>query len=209
MYKCSRLTSKNSMLSNVLVCRDHFTSNVQIMKRFYERFLSIRTLPVPVIAAINGPAIGAGLCLAGATDMRITAKNVKMGYTFVSLGLHPGMGATHFLPRTVNAQAAAYLLLTGKVVKGDEALKLGLVMECLEQESEVVPRSIDIARTIAEQSPVAVRALTRNLRAAHTGDADRSLWAEASSQGHSYASKDILEGINAVKEKRAPVFPGV
>ena len=72
------------------------TRNATIMRRFYERFLSVRRLPVPVVAAINGPAIGAGLAVALACDVRIAAADAKMGITFVGLGLHPGMGSTHF-----------------------------------------------------------------------------------------------------------------
>ena len=77
--------------------------NAVIMRRFYERFLSVRKLPVPVVAAINGPAIGAGLALALACDVRVASKDAKMGITFVGLGLHPGMGSTHFLPRLVGS----------------------------------------------------------------------------------------------------------
>ena len=76
-------------------------SNVTMMLAFYRRFLAVRRLPVPVVAAINGPAIGAGLCLALACDVRVAAASAQLGVTFTKLGLHPGMGATHFLPRIV------------------------------------------------------------------------------------------------------------
>ena len=77
----------------------------------------------------RGPASGAGLCLALACDVRVACAAAPIGITFVGLGLHPGMGATHFLPRLVGPQAAARLILTGDVVKGDEALRLGMVAE--------------------------------------------------------------------------------
>ena len=92
---------------------DSGSSNAVVMRRFYQAYLRIRELPVPVLAAINGPAIGAGLCFALAADMRVAGKSAKLGVTFVGLGLHPGMGATHFLPRLVGAQIASRLILTG------------------------------------------------------------------------------------------------
>jgi enoyl-CoA hydratase/carnithine racemase len=85
-----------------------------------------------VIAAINGPAIGAGLCFALGTDVRIAATDAKLGLTFAALGLHPGMGATHFLPSLVGHQIAARLLLTAEKISGAEALTLGLVSEAVD-----------------------------------------------------------------------------
>ena len=86
------------------------------------QFLSIRSLPVPTVAALNGPAIGAGLGVALACDCRVAAADAKLGLTFVGLGLHPGMGSTHFLPRIAGPAAAAKLLLSGRIVSGTEAL---------------------------------------------------------------------------------------
>lgn len=87
--------------------------NVDTMLAFYDRFLCLRSLPVPIIAAINGPAVGAGLCLTLACDLRVAARSAKLGFTFVHLGLHPGMGCTHFLPKIAGPQTAARLLLSG------------------------------------------------------------------------------------------------
>lgn len=136
--------------------------NAQIMRSFYERFLSVRKLPVPVVAAINGPAIGAGLCLALACDIRVASPTARLGVTFVSLGLHPGMGATHFLPLAVGSQVAARMMLTGEVITGEQALREGLVVS-LEEDTEGA--AIALAEKIAAQAPVAVRTCVRNLRA--------------------------------------------
>ena len=87
----------------------------------------MRKLEVPVIAAINGPAVGAGLCFALACDVRIAKPEARMGVTFVGLSLHPGMGCTHFLPKIVGPQVAARMMLTGELIKGDQAYKEGLV----------------------------------------------------------------------------------
>jgi enoyl-CoA hydratase/carnithine racemase len=105
--------------------KDTPSRNSIIMRRFYERFLSVRRIPVPVIACINGPAIGAGLALALACDVRVADKAAKMGITFVSLGLHPGMGSTFNLPKLVGHQQASLLMLTGKVIDSAEALRIG------------------------------------------------------------------------------------
>ena len=87
--------------------RDTPENNVAVMTEFYKRFLVLRRLPVPVIAAINGPAIGAGLCLAvGGADLRVASTGAKLGVTFTKLGLHPGMAATFFLPQLVGPQVS-------------------------------------------------------------------------------------------------------
>ena len=78
------------------------------MQEFYQKFLVLRSLPMPVIAAINGPAVGAGLCMAlGGADIRVASKSARMGVTFTKLGLHPGMAATHFLPNIVGPQVTS------------------------------------------------------------------------------------------------------
>src|SRR3954466_2771264 len=105
------------------------------MLPFYRAGLSIRTLEVPTIAAINGPAIGAGLCLALACDLRYAAAGAKLGVPFVKLGMHAGMGGTHLLPEVVGQAHARDLLLTGRVVDAEEALRIGLVSQVLDRES--------------------------------------------------------------------------
>lgn len=103
-------------------CKDTAARNSQIMHDFYHRFLAVRSLPLPVVAAINGPAVGAGMCLAMACDIRIAAKTAKMGFPFVSLGLHPGMGATHMIASVAGYETAYRLLLTGDMINGEEAM---------------------------------------------------------------------------------------
>jgi enoyl-CoA hydratase len=109
--RCLVLTGKGKAFSaggdlNFLKDRTKDTpyNNSKIMRAFYRRFLSLRNLPVPVISAINGPAIGAGFCVALATDIRVANPKAKMGLNFVKIGLHPGMAATHFLPQIVGTQ---------------------------------------------------------------------------------------------------------
>src|ERR1700712_6052951 len=97
------------------------------MMAFYRAWLSIRKLEVPTIAAVNGPAIGAGLCLALACDIRYAAAGAKLGAPFVRLGMNPGMAATYLLPNAVGEANARELLLTGRTVEAEEARELGLV----------------------------------------------------------------------------------
>jgi enoyl-CoA hydratase/carnithine racemase len=94
---------------------------------FYARYLAIRSLPIPTIAAINGHAIGAGLCIALACDLRVAVADAKMGMTFTRLGIHPGMGATYFLPRLIGMARASELFFTGRVIDAAEAERLGIV----------------------------------------------------------------------------------
>ncbi len=103
---------------------DHLRSR---MLPFYRAWLSVRRLEVPTIAAVNGPAIGAGLCLALACDIRYAAAGARLGVPFNKLGMHAGMAGTYLLPNVVGPAHARDLLLTGRVVDADEALRLGLV----------------------------------------------------------------------------------
>lgn len=175
------------------------------MISFYESFLGIRALNVPLIAAINGSAIGAGLCVASACDMRVAAAGVKLGFTFVKLGLHPGMGATYFLPRILGPAMAAELMFTGRVIDASRAGELGLVTHIVPGE-RVITAAEELAAEICGAGPLAIRDLVETLR----GDA-RELYAalerEASAQARSYASEEFKEGLRAAREKRPPHFP--
>src|SRR4051795_9679687 len=120
------------------------------MMAFYRAWLSLRRLGVPTIAAVNGPAIGAGLCLALACDLRYAAAVARLGAPFVKLGMHPGMAATYLLPNVVGPAAARDLLLTGRTVDAEEALRLGLVSRVLPGDGfldAVLATAADVAAT--------------------------------------------------------------
>lgn len=176
------------------------------MLPFYRAWLSIRELEVPTLAALNGPAIGAGLCLAMACDIRWIAQEARVSAPFVKLGLHPGMAATWLFPDAVGHAAARDLLLTGRVVDADEALRLGLV-------SRVMPRAVLIteavaaAADIAGNAPIATKLTKQGLAAGHTGIEAALRW-EALAQPVTMATDDMLEGIAAAKERRTPRFTG-
>ena len=177
------------------------------MLPFYRAWLAIRSLEVPSIAAVNGAAIGAGLCLALACDIRYAATSARLGVPFVKLGMHPGMAATWSLPEVVGHAAARDLLLTGRLVGADEALRLGLVSRVIDDATfrdEVLAVAADVAAT----APIATR-LTK-LALADGGHAtyDAALQWEALAQPVTLATEDLQEGIRAAREKRPPEFKG-
>ncbi len=178
----------------------------RFMLSFYARYLSVLDLPVPVVAAIEGPAIGAGLCVALACDVVVVGEDSKLALNFVQLGLHPGMGATYLTPRKVGAQRAAELLLTGRRFDGREAQAMGLALEAAPA-GQVLPKAMALAKQIASGGPLAVRALRRGL-AVDRPALQAALEREALAQAESYGSADLGEGLRAAAERRAPNFVG-
>ena len=174
---------------------------------FYRLFLSVGRLAVPSIAAINGHAIGAGLCFALACDLRVMHAQAKVGMTFVKIGIHPGMAATWNLPRLVGPAKAADLLYTGRLVDAHEALAMGLVSR-VAGDAEFASTVDELARSIAANGPVAIRALKETLRGTATRTIEEAVVREADAQAGTFKSSDAREGILAIKEKRAPRFSG-
>jgi enoyl-CoA hydratase len=177
------------------------------MLPFYRSWLSIRTLEVPTIAAVNGPAIGAGLCLALACDLRYAAAGARLGVPFVKLGMHAGMGGTHLLPEVVGDAHARDLLLTGRVVDADEALRIGLVSRVLDPDT-FRAEVLEIAAGVAAAAPIATRLTKLALLDGGHADLETALQWEAMAQPITLATEDLQEGIRASKEKRAPQFRG-
>ncbi len=181
--------------------------NTADMLRFYRAFLGIRQLPVPLIAAINGAAVGAGLCLALACDLRICSQSAQLGLPFVNLNLHPGMGAESFLMGLVGPACTAELLLTGRTFLGEEAKRMGLVNRAVAP-ADVLSCALELGREIASKGPLAVQQIVQTLRALTDSRLSELLNREASAQALGFATKDVLEGVRAVRERRAPRFCG-
>lgn len=177
------------------------------MRAFYERFLAVRTLPVPVIAAINGHAVGAGLCVALACDLLLVADEAKVGLNFARLALHPGMGGSWLLPRRVGWQRGAEWLYTGRLVSGTEAADAGMALRSMPAD-EVVPAAMELANEIATSSPLVVRQLKLSLEHAPTATLAEQLDREAAAQAVNYGTEDFVEGLTAGRERRAPRFTG-
>jgi enoyl-CoA hydratase/carnithine racemase len=177
------------------------------MLPFYRAWLSIRRLEVPTIAAVNGAAIGAGLCLALACDIRYAAAGARLGVPFVQLGMHAGMGGTYLLPEAVGAAHARDLLLTGRVVDAEEALRLGLVSRVIEADA-FRAEVLATARGVAGTAPIASRLTKLALADGGHADLESCLQWEALAQPVTLATSDLQEGIRAAREKRRPSFEG-
>ncbi len=177
------------------------------MLGFYRAWLSIRDLEVPTIAAINGPAVGAGLCLALACDIRYAATSARMSLPFVRLGMHAGMAATYTLPNIVGEAHARDLLLTGRMVGADEALRMGMVSGVTPDE-QFLDTVLETAAGIAGTAPIASRLTKVALRDGGHADFDTAIEWEALAQPVTLATSDLQEGVRAAQERRPPVFRG-
>lgn len=177
------------------------------MRRFYDSFLAVARTPVPVLAAVNGHAVGAGACVALACDIAIVSTAAKIGFNFAKLGIHAGMGGSWTLPRAVGPQRAAELLYTGRLVSGEEAVAYGMALEAVPA-AEVLPRTLALAADIAASAPQAVRQMKATLAGAGARTLDEQLDVEAAAQAENYRGEDIEEGLRAARERRPPAFTG-
>lgn len=177
------------------------------MMAFYRDWLSLRDLGVPVIAAINGHAVGAGLALALACDIRYVAEGACLSVPFTALGLHPGMATTWSLVRVAGTALAHDMLLTGRVVPGEEAVAGGLA-SWAGPSTEVLDHALAAARRIAQAAPIATGLLTSTLRGGSGVSFDDALEREALAQAVTLATEDVAEGIRAAQERRPAEFRG-
>ncbi|HEX2895616.1 MAG TPA: enoyl-CoA hydratase-related protein [Marmoricola sp.] len=178
------------------------------MIAFYRAWLAIRRLEVPTIAAVNGPAVGAGLCLALACDLRYAATGAVLSAPFVRLGMNPGMASTYLLPNVVGDAMARELLITGRRVDAEDARAMGLVSRVFADET-FADEVQQIAEGIASTAPIASRYTTVALRDGGHRDLESAVQWEALAQPITLATEDLQEGIRAAREKRRPQFRGV
>jgi enoyl-CoA hydratase/carnithine racemase len=174
------------------------------MLNYYQSFLGITKLPFPIICALNGHAIGAGLGLALACDIRLVSNTARLGLNFTRLGLHPGMGTTFFLPRLVGHAVALDLLTTGRVMNAEEALTLGMVSKVVAPD-ELAREAQFVADEYRQCGPAALAGLLQTLRPTDD-ELARALTREADEQSKNYASAEFAEGLAAALEKRSPSF---
>jgi len=210
------LTGAGSAFSaggNIKAMRERaMTSSAAEMEHFYRH--GIQRIPramnaseVALIAAVNGPAIGAGCDLANMCDIRIGSTQAQFGETFVNLGIMSGDGGGWFLQRAVGTQRAAELTLTGRIVKAEEARAIGILLEITEPD-RLLPRAREIAAQIAAKPPLAVRYAKRALRLAQHQGLDEHLESCASFQGALQKTEDHLEALAAFFDKRNGRFKG-
>ena len=165
----------------------------------------IEQFPTPVIAAINGYALGGGLEIAMGCDIRLASSRAKLGLPEAKLGIIPGYGGTARLPRTIGIGAAKKMIYTAMHVTADEALSLGLVEEVLPPE-QLIPRAMELAELIAVNAPLAVQASKRTINCCRGTTLERSLSTELTAAAECYASQDSDIGIDAFLNKQTPEF---
>ena len=163
--------------------------------------------PQPWIAAVNGFALGGGCELALACDIRIASENAKFGQPEINLGITPGFGGTQRLPRAVGDGWAKYLVLSGRHVRADEALRIGLVQAVVTKD-ELMTQAMQLAEELAGKSPLAMRYCKAAVLAASNSDITTGQAIERDLFALSFASEDQSEGMNAFLEKRPPEFNG-
>ncbi|HEX4582814.1 MAG TPA: enoyl-CoA hydratase-related protein [Acidobacteriaceae bacterium] len=183
------------------------TDGQQFARRGQGVFRRIETCGKPVIAAIQGFALGGGCELAMACTIRIASEHARLGQPEVKLGLVPGYGGTQRLPRLVGKGAALKLLLTGDMVGAEEAFRIGLVDEVVPAEA-LMPRAETLARAIAQQAPLAITGCLRAVEGGYDLPIAAGLELEASLFGLACATEDKAEGTRAFLEKRAPAWQG-
>lgn len=159
----------------------------------------------PVIAAVNGPAAGAGACLALACDLRLASETASIGFSFARLGLHPDWGGSYFLPRLVGPALAAELIYTGGMIGAERAERLGLFNHVVPA-AELEPTARGIAGQISGAPRAVIAAARRSLRNSLSASLSEVLTVETEAQLAAFRSPDIREGINAFLEKRSPRF---
>jgi enoyl-CoA hydratase/carnithine racemase len=174
------------------------------MLPFYRSWLRPRSLSFPVIAAVNGPAVGAGVCLALACDIRFASRSARFSTPFVFRGTHGGMASTWLLPEAIGVTRARDMLYTGRDVAAEQALDWGLVTDVAD---DVLGHSLQIAGRIAQAGPIALRLTKTGLEQSAAG-LDASIQWEALAQPVTMTTADLHEGIAAFRENRSPKFTG-
>jgi enoyl-CoA hydratase len=165
----------------------------------------LEAMPQPTIAAINGFALGGGCELALACDVRYASPKAKLGQPEINLGIIPGWGGTQRLARVCGIGVAKELILTGRTVDAEEALRIGLVNAV---HDPVLDKALETAQLLASKSPIALAAAKATINRALAGDALGNLAAEADDFGDLFSSADAKEGLAAFAEKREPNFVG-
>jgi len=171
----------------------------------YRQAVRLFAVSKPVIAAVQGPAVGGGLGLALAADFRVTCAEARFSANFARLGFHPGFALSFTLPRLIGPQKAALLLYTGRRIDGEEAVRIGLADECVAQD-EVRARAQALADEIAGSAPIAVESTRASLRAGLVEAVRAAVEREAGEQRLHFQTLDFREGVAATAQRREPVF---
>lgn len=168
---------------------------------------AIESAMKPTIAAINGFALGGGLELAMACDIRVCSKTAKLGQTEINVGILPGAGGTQRLSRLVGPAKAKEMIFTGKIITAEEAEKIGLV-NCVVEPQELMEKALAMAKDIADKSSITLQVAKQVVNQGLNTDLATGLMLEKLGQSFIFGTEDRLEGITAFLEKRSPSFKG-
>jgi enoyl-CoA hydratase/carnithine racemase len=186
---------------------DRVAAGMDGVSALYTQAARLFAVETPIVAAVQGAAVGAGLGLAVACDFRVASPDARFAANFVKLGFHPGFALTHTLPRLIGPQKAHLMFMTGRRIKADEALAWGLVDQVVPAE-DLRSAALALAREIAENAPLAVAATRKTSRAGLFEAARAQMAHEHREQTILRATEDFAEGVRAVNERRAGNFLG-
>ncbi len=174
----------------------------------FRKFLSdLESLPIPTIAGIEGVALGGGLEIALACDLRVCSRGVSLGLPETKLGIIPGAGGTQRLPRLIGESKAKDLIFTGRRLDADEALQLGLINRIFSKES-FQNDTFSFAKNISESAPISISMAKEAIQKGHSMELEKGLDFERKCYNSTIHTKDRLEALIAFKEKRKPHFIG-
>lgn len=192
--------------------RDLFAGSGTDLRDSYRRVVhrivrSLYGLEVPLLAAVNGPAMGLGCDIAGLADIRIASETASFGVPFLKLGILPGDGGAWLMPRNIGYARAAEMLFTARTLDAKTAMEWGLVSRVVAPE-RLMDEAMEIAEEVAARAPQALRMTKALLRQGRDATFDQILEMTASMQALAHLGEDHLEGVTAVLEKRGAVFEG-
>jgi len=180
---------------------------LQMAKALYDKAVGLFEIATPIVAAVQGAAIGGGLGLALTADFRVTSDASRFSANFAVLGMHCGFGISTTLPRVIGQNAAAMMLYTGRRMTGTEAHEIGLADQLVEEGNER-EAALKLATEIAANAPIAVQDMRRTLRAGLAEDVRAALKHELAQQRIHMTTADFREGIRAASKRESPAFIG-
>jgi enoyl-CoA hydratase/carnithine racemase len=174
---------------------------------FQRPIRALRAMPQPVVAAVDGPAVGAGCELALAADFRLASPRASFGEVWIKIGCVPALGGLYLLPRLIGLARAAEMIMTGDLVGADEACRIGLVNRVV-PENVLLDEAVALAHRLAAGPPRALALVKAGLEEAARGDLAAALESALAAQLACFATADFREGVRALAERRPPRFTG-
>jgi 2-(1,2-epoxy-1,2-dihydrophenyl)acetyl-CoA isomerase len=186
---------------------DEFPPNLGkiVMDRYAPLILSIKNLPMPTLAAVNGAAVGAGMSLALSCDIIIAASSARFSQAFINIALIPDAGSSFFLPRLIGRANAAAMMMLGEIMTAEEAVNIGLIYKSFE-DKVFAEEALKMAKKLQLSPKPALLRIRALLDASEKNDLEQQLTLEADYQQLSGKSSDFLEGVTAFIEKRSPKY---